>query len=191
MKKTFRKIQFLSNVATIIIALLLSFVVIKQYIFPSSTVSNNIVSQRSLNSTSQPSPKNNPEKAVITPLGKSMPLEDINWKENKKTLVLYVSTTCHFCNESSPFYKQLVEKYSNDKNVKLVAVMPQSLDEAKGHLKDLGVNITDVYSTPLSSIGVTATPTLLLVNESGMIMETWRGKLSSDKEEQVLSKLSS
>ena len=120
-----------------------------------------------------------------------MPLENVDWKNNKKTLVLYVSTNCRFCNESSPFYQRLVEKYADGKNLKLVAVLPQTVDEAKEHLKSLGVNINDVYNAQLRSIGVTATPTLLLVDESGIVSEMWRGKLSNDKETEVLNKLSS
>lgn len=191
MKKIFRKVQFLSNIATIVIALLFSLVVGKLYLFPSSELTNNVASPRTVTSIPQPTPKAITQSAQISPIGKSVPLENVNWKENKKTLVLYVSTTCHFCTESSPFYKRLAEKYSDSKDVKLVTIMPQPIDDAKAYLKDLEINIKEVYSYPLTSIGVTATPTLLLVNDSGIVTEIWRGKLSSDREDQVLSKLSS
>lgn len=191
MKKIFRKVQFLSNIATIVIALLFSFVVGKLYLFPSSELTNNTTSPRPITSVPQSVPKAITQAAQSSPIGKSVPLENVNWKENKKTLVVYVSTTCHFCTESSPFYKRLAEKYSDSKDVKLVTVMPQPIDDAKTHLKNLGINIKEVYSYPLTSIGVTSTPTLLLVNDSGIVTEMWKGKLTSDREEQVLSKLSS
>lgn len=190
MRKAYQKLQFLSSVATIVIAILLCVITVKLFFPTSPTVSianlpklDNVASNSTSPVTSVP--------PQITPIGKAIPLENVDWKNNKKTLVLYLSTTCRFCNESSPFYKRLVEKYADDKNIKIVAVMPQTIDVAKEHLKSLGVNINDVYNAQLKSIGVTATPTLLLVNESGIVSEMWRGKLANDKESEVLDKLSS
>ena len=125
------------------------------------------------------------------PVGRTMPVENVDWKNNQRTLVLYLSTTCHYCNESSPFYKRLVEKFGDSTNLKLVAVLPDDTSVAKQHLNRLGVNIGDVYSSELDSIGVVGTPTLLLVNESGTISDMWRGKLTSAREIEVLNKLAS
>lgn len=181
MKKIYRKLQFLSKIATIVIAILLCVITIKLFFFPmpqdgvmhkSNTIATSVASQ-------------------IMPVGRVMPLENIDWRENKKTLVLYISTTCHFCDESSPFYKRLVEKYADDKSVRFVAVLPQPVDQAKEHLKGLGVNINEVYNVKLTSIGVTATPTLLLVDESGVVSDMWKGKLAADKETEIINKLSS
>lgn len=65
------------------------------------------------------------------------------------------------------------------------------MEEAKEYLRKLEVKVEDVHSTSFASIGVTATPTLLLVNEEGVVSNYWRGRLSTDKETEVLSKLSS
>ncbi|HEX8369579.1 MAG TPA: redoxin family protein [Pyrinomonadaceae bacterium] len=193
MKKFFRKVQFLSNIATIVIAILLCVVTVKLF-FPTSptlSIANPPKANQTASNFNSRSTAVSPPAAQVTPVGKAVPLEGINWKENKKTLVLYISTTCRYCNESSPFYKLLAEKYSSDKNIKLIAVLPQPVDESKEHLKDLGINIGEVYNSQLKSIGVIATPTLLLVNDSGVVLEYWRGKLTSQRESEVLSKLSS
>lgn len=189
MRKTYRRLQFLSNIATVVIAVLLCVITIKLF-FPTQPTINvaNLPKSNPVTSNSNPRSTNATQ---ITPIGKTVPLENVDWKGSKKTLVLYLSTTCRYCNESSPFYKRLVEKYSDDKNVKLIAVLPQSVDVAKEHLKSLGVNINDVYNSQLTSIGVSATPTLLLVNESGVVSDMWRGKLTDERETEVLNKLSS
>ena len=190
MRETYRKLQFLSGIATVIIAILLCVITVKLF-FPTSPTVNIVNMSRPNTIPGNSISPVNTAPPQMTPIGKAMPLENIDWKNNKKTLVLYIATTCHFCNESSPFYKRLVEKYSDGKNVKLIAVLPQTVDAAKEHLKSLEVNINEVYSAPLKSIGVTATPTLLLVNESGIVTEMWRGKLTGDRETEVLNKLSS
>ncbi len=190
MRKTYRKLQFLSNIATVVIAILLCVITVKLF-FPTSPTLNIASMTKSTNIPVNPTSPVTTAPPKITPVGKTVPLENVDWKNNKKTLVLYLATTCHFCDESSPFYKLLVEKYGNGKNVKLVAVLPQTVDVAKEHLKGLGVNINDIYNAQLRSIGVSATPTLLLVDESGTVSDMWRGKLTTDKETEVLNKLSS
>jgi peroxiredoxin len=187
MKKTFRQVQFLSYIATIVIALLLGFIVVKQSFFSSSESADNIARQRPVNIAPQA-----PQRPVApaTPVGKAVPLQNVNWKENKKTLILYVSAACRYCTESAPFYQRLVKENSS-KDVKIVAVLTQPVEEAKEYLKKHNVNIEEVHSASFSSIGVSATPTLLLVNEDGVISDYWRGRLQADKETEVLAKLSS
>lgn len=186
MKKSFRRIQFLSNIATIVIAILLSFVVVKQYLFSSAEPLNRSW-QRVSNSSIMPV-SNRP--ARESPIGKTITLENVNWKENKKTLVLYISVNCRYCTESSPFYQRLVEENSSNR-VPIIAVLPQAVEDAKAYLKAHNVNIVQVYNSSLEFIGVRATPTLMLVDENGIVIESWRGKLTEDKEAEVLSKLSS
>lgn len=185
MKKTFRKVQFLANIATIVIAVLLSFVVVKQYFFTSDPLNRSW--QRAGSSPSLPVPT---RPVPESPVGKTIPLENVNWKENKRTLVLYASTNCKYCTESSPFYQRLVKEMPTN-GVSLVAVLPQSVEEAKAYLNANDVNIPQVLNSSLDSIGVRGTPTLLLIDENGVISEYWRGKLSPDKEAEVLGKLSS
>jgi thiol-disulfide isomerase/thioredoxin len=188
MKSLHRRVQFLSNIATIIIAVLLLVIVVKQFVSPAPPAETSLSSVKTaLTSTAQISEPNAAQKT--TPLGKTVPLSGIDWQKNKKTLILYLSTRCRFCDESMPFYQRLAEKYSESKDVKLMAVFPQSADEAKAHFKNQRVGINDVLNAQLTSIGVTATPTLLLVNETGVVTDMWRGKLPIEKESDVLNKL--
>lgn len=180
MRRFFRKVQLAANISIVVIAVLMCVVTVKLF-FPTSLPVRigNI----------PPRPDTSASTSTLTPVGKALPLENIDWKASKKTLVLYLSTSCHFCNESSPFYRRLVEKAVDNRGLKLVAVMPEDTSEARNHLQELGVNISDVYSAEFGSIGVNATPTLLLVDDSGTISDMWRGKLTSQKETEVLDKL--
>lgn len=87
------------------------------------------------------------------------------------------------------FYKAVIEK--SGKDVKFVAVMPQTIEDARQHLKSFRLDVNEVHNASLSSIGVTATPTLLLVGQDGIVLDSWRGKLKADKEAEVIAKLSS
>jgi hypothetical protein len=163
MDRLSKRIEVAANVAIIAVALLLGLVLIKNYL---------IVKQ----------PEN---PAVRATKNAEISLPGVNWSKNSQTLVLAVSSTCHFCTESAPFYRQLAEAHSR---TRLIAVLPQSSEEGKLYLEGLGVAVDEIKQTPLSSINVSGTPTLILVNNEGVITDTWVGKLQAAQEAEVLSK---
>ena len=127
---------------------------------------------------------------AIKTADKQITLPDINWSEQSKTLILALQTSCHFCNESAPFYKRLIEDVKG-KNIKLVAVLPTDVEESKKHLDKLGLTAIDVKQSSLDSIQVNGTPTLILVDDKGEVTNYWVGKLPPNKESEVISKLTS
>lgn len=183
MKRAFRTVQFLANIAVINLALIGSIVLVKQYFFGSQQPTETAIKTQQANLSKQPAARS--QEDVI---GKSMTLENVNWKENKKTVILYLSTTCRYCNESVTFYQRLVKENAGNK-VKLVAVFPQPLNESREYLGSNEISVDRLFSDSLKSIGVTATPTLLLVNGEGIVTDHWRGKLTKDTEEEVISRL--
>lgn len=109
---------------------------------------------------------------------------DIDWKQDKQTLILAISSSCHFCSESGAFYKRLVE---DRKGTRLIAAFPQPVQEGQDYLKQLGVAVDEVRNLDFSAIGVQGTPTLLLVDSAGVVKNSWVGKLSSEQEIDVLN----
>ena len=164
-----KKIELVANAAIIVVACLLGVTLIKNWL-PKRT-----------ESTVQPPADNRPIRNT-TPTVSSL---DVDWKKSKLTLVLALSTQCHFCTESAPFYKGLKKR----DGVHLVAVLPQDLSESKKYLAQLAIGVDEVRQVSLPSIGVEATPTLLLVDQQGVIKNTWRGKLSRLQESVVLDHL--
>jgi thioredoxin-related protein len=168
MSKVYQRIELTANILVIIVALALGGILIQKY-FLKGVPSKQLDQQQPI-------------------VGAQMALSDVNWSGQPKTLILALQTSCHFCNESAPFYKRILESVKN-KNVKIVAVFPTAIEEGKAHLTELGLNNIEVKQSPLNAIQVSGTPTLILTNEKGEITDTWVGKLSPDKETEVLSKL--
>jgi hypothetical protein len=102
-------------------------------------------------------------------------------------LVIAISTQCHFCRDSEPFYKELAEKSAS--RVKLVAVLPQPQSEAEQYVRQAIAPGIQVVSTSLNSLGVMSTPTLLLIDSSGRVQKAWVGKLDGPAQQQVQSLL--
>ncbi len=43
-------------------------------------------------------------------VGENVALQGVDWKANGASLVLAVSTQCHFCSESGSFYQHLIQE---------------------------------------------------------------------------------
>lgn len=168
MKKTYPRLELTANVLIIIVALLLAVVVVQRQLFNK--------------------PSSNQPPRVQPAIGSRVNLSDVNWSQHPKTLILALQTQCHFCNESAPFYKRLIEIVQNE-NVKLVAVFPTSKEEGANHLNELGLTNLDLKQAPLNSLQVSGTPTLILTNAKGEITNYWVGRLTPDKETEVISNL--
>jgi thiol-disulfide isomerase/thioredoxin len=167
-----KKIEIAANIAIIIVATLLCGVLIKKHII---------------------SPPTPPANALIAnnqfqlQAGTKLSLPGIDWQKNSQTLLLVLSTTCHFCSESAPFYQQLVKEL--DGNTHVVAVLPQSVSDSRGYLNRLGVAVDDIQQAEMSSLGVRGTPTLILANDKGVVMDSWVGKLPNDEQAKLINRV--
>ena len=121
--------------------------------------------------------------------GTELSVAGVNWAESNETVVLALSSKCHFCSESAPFYQRLTRELAQRKDVRLVAVFPQETQEAKKYLDDLAVPITDVRQGSFAAIGVRGTPTLMIVDRTGTIKQTWTGRLNAERESEVLNRI--
>jgi hypothetical protein len=166
MQKLFRWANFTANILIICAVLLMTGIAVKKYFLTA------------------PSPSEPARPAI----GTKMTLSGINWAEQPKTLVLALQTHCRFCNESAPFYKRLIEN-AESRHVKLIAIFPTKVEESLAHLHSLGLNGLEARQSPLSSLPVNGTPTLIMTNNSGEVINVWRGKLSRSQEDEVISKL--
>jgi hypothetical protein len=164
-----QRLEVLTNLAIIVAAVLLSVVLIKNYLLPYYS-------------------KDGPRDFSV-PAGAKVSLPGVDWSNNNQTLLLVLQKGCHFCTESAPFYQRLVREMAGRENIHLIAVLPQTSDESKKYLDDLGVTIAEVKQAQLDSIGVHGTPTLILVNNQGVVITSWVGKLSADGEAEVLRRL--
>lgn len=164
-----KRIEILANVAIVVAGCALAGVLIK----------NHLLYNQRKPATSQPA-------NITTINGKRLSSLDIDWRQNPQTIVLAISTTCHFCTESAPFYKSLVQSKGS---TKLVAVLPQSVVEGQQYLGKLGVSVDEIRQASLSSIGVSGTPTIMLVDKSGSVVNSWVGLLRDAQQSEVLGLL--
>lgn len=170
MSSLIKRIELIANLAIIVVAILLGVVLVRSYLFPRS-----LAFQTANASAIQP--------------GTKLSLSGVDWKANGRTLVMALSTQCHFCSESASFYQRIAQERAKSGSVRLVAVLPQPVEESQKYLKELGVTVDEIKQAKLDSFGVNGTPTLIVANDQGIVTDSWRGKLTDEKENVVLSRL--
>ena len=176
-----KKLEVLANIAVVIASVVLCTVLAKNYLFSPNKQSAVAATAPPVSQVASPS-----RKRSIEP-GTKVSLPGIDWSKSNRTVVLALSTGCHFCSESAPFYQKLQQQ--NPNNVRLVAVLPQSVEDGRNYLIKLGVSLNDIVQAPLASVGVSGTPTLLLINHDGVVTDSWVGKLSDNDAAQVINRI--
>lgn len=165
-------LEIAANFATLIVALALTVVLVRSYILPSPAA------------LSENARFVNPADLATAGSDMSKRIPAVNWHANGRTLVLVLSTRCHFCTESAPFFRRLKERAGND--VKFLAVLPQPVAESERYLSGEGLHFDDVRQEPVGKTGAVGTPTMLLANQDGIVRRTWVGKLTPDKQTEAL-----
>lgn len=120
-------------------------------------------------------------------VGSTVKLTGVDFTRNGKTLLIAISSTCHFCKESQPFYRQLADMPTANAN--LVAVLPMPQRDAEEYVHSTISPSLRVISASLDTIDVDSTPTLLLVDGQGKVEKAWVGKLDDSGQKQVQSQL--
>lgn len=121
-------------------------------------------------------------------IGSQVPLQSANWSNSNRSLVLALSTGCHFCSESADFYRKLVPSATHN-GVRVVAILPQPVADGRAYLSHLDVPVPEVLQSSLDAVEVSGTPTLLLLDRQGRIEKAWVGKLNPEEEQQVLASI--
>lgn len=118
----------------------------------------------------QPSPENRPRINA----GEKLNVPNVDWQRNKKSLVLFLKKDCSFCTSSAPFYRQLLEEASK-RNVKSLAILPDSDQEAREYVAYLKLSIDTVQTGSLETYKINGTPTVLFVDSEGIVRNVWFG----------------
>lgn len=157
------KLEAIANVAVILVALAVGYVVLMRYVAPAHT----------------------PRSVSAGDLLPAIP--SLDWGQRRHTLVLALNTGCHFCELSVPLYQKLaIAQQPIREDLEVVAVFPNDLDMVRRFMTRENLRIRSVSAVPLDRLRVEATPTIILVNSSGRVERSWVGTLTSRQELDVL-----
>ena len=120
--------------------------------------------------------------------GNKLPrLEGWDWGDHDRSLVLVLKKGCHFCEDSAPFYQRLAAQQQGDRsNTAIVAVFPDAADAVNEVVQAEGLAVHALAGVPLDTLKVSGTPSLLLVDRNGTVLNAWIGMLSPKQELEVM-----
>jgi rhodanese-related sulfurtransferase len=99
-----------------------------------------------------------------------------------------LSISCHYCQESSGFYRDIVDSRAK-RAFDVIALFPQGVGFGEQYMKAANVLVDAVQQSDPHTIGVAATPTLILLDTRGRIQKYWVGRLSPPQEDEVFDAL--
>jgi thioredoxin-related protein len=169
-----------ANIAIIVVCALAAVVLVRQHFFPPQAQGPAAMEEAVKG-------EKYAELKAVVPAGTS------------RALVVAVQPGCHYCNDSMPFYKRLIdERNQKGSAVKVIAAVPASEkpEDAKKFASDesqkfatAGTQPDSMVNIDFQAIKVPGTPTVLLVDNNGKVLDVWVGKLNSSREKEVLKTL--
>ena len=118
-------------------------------------------------------------------------------KDGRQRLILFFSPTCPYCQQQSPLWRDLLDKVDSNRFT-VVGVVSDREDkqlvsayaDRSGYFKTkTPLPLVFFDSDSLGSYKLTATPTTLLINETGMVEHAWVGKWDETKAMEVAAAL--
>lgn len=163
-----------ANIAIILVCAIAAFVLVRNQFFP-------------------PAPQRPPGSPPQVEKGERFDqLKAVVPAGTERALVVALSPTCHFCNESMPFYKQLIDQRNQKGSpVKVIAAVPaeQAKAEEAQKFAGAGTQPDGMVHLDFSTIKVPGTPTVLHVDNTGKVLDVWVGKLDESGQKDVLEVL--
>ena len=100
-------------------------------------------------------------------------VDGVNYASSPRSVILFLSTTCHFCESAAPFYNRLHSSIlASHQKSKLVAVFSESEDQVRTFKTRLNLTADTLAGRRFA---VSGTPTALVVDKSGVITGAWLG----------------
>jgi hypothetical protein len=120
-------------------------------------------------------------------VGREVKLPGADWQSAPVSVLLQISSTCHFCNDSMPFYRQLMAaRQAAAAKVPVIVASADAVAVMQQHLADQQVSVDKVLHSRLDGFG-TITPTVYIVDSKGMVRRVFVGELDSSGQKELLS----
>jgi hypothetical protein len=115
----------------------------------------------------------------------------VDYKQTPRTLILALNVDCRYCTRSVPFYNSLAEaRKENAGQVNIVAAfINKDAGLVKSYAEEKQLSVPAIAGIDLDKLGVHMTPTLILVDSAGKVLDSWRGELQLDGERDVFAAL--
>lgn len=125
--------------------------------------------------------------APANPVGREIRLPGADWQAAPVSVLLQISSTCHFCNDSMPFYRELMAaRETSAAKVPVIVASADAVNVIAQHLVDEKVTVDKVLHSRLAGFAA-VTPTVYIVDSKGMVKRVFVGELDSSGQKELLA----
>lgn len=131
-----------------------------------------------------------PDELTSTLIGKHLLPSNTFKAARSARIVLVLSTHCRFCEASMPFYRRLITAAQASPDLAVVALVLEGPKEGAAFLSRNGIEperLEDIQPVTLVKDSLRATPTVLVLNRSGIVTRVWVGALDKKREQELAS----
>ena len=123
----------------------------------------------------------------LAPGSRAPVLRNVDYTAHDRFLILFLSTTCHYCVSRIPFYNRLqyIARESHAARA-LYAIFSEPSEAVEAFKIGSRLDIDSLVSLDFRSLGVRSTPTTLLIDKEGIVKRFWIGA-SENIESEILS----
>lgn len=123
-------------------------------------------------------------------IGTPLRLDAAPWGESQRSVVLAITSQCPFCLRSLPLYRKLDKAIRASRpDISLFVVSSEPRTTMEAFLEDEQIKTKRVFHSSLGALGITATPTALIVDRSGIVRHVFVGQLDEAKERELFVQL--
>jgi thioredoxin-related protein len=115
----------------------------------------------------------------------------VDYRQSPRTLILALNVDCRFCTRSVPFYNRLAEaqrEKAEQFNI-VAAFINKESERVRSYAEEKRLSVEALAGVNLDRLGIHTTPTLVLVDSAGKVLDSWRGALQPDAEREVFDAL--
>lgn len=158
-----KRLEVISNLAIVALAILAGTVLIKNHFLAAPAI--------------QATPE-------VIKAGDRVAVDGLSWTSGNGNVILALQADCRYCTESAPFYRDLIREL-NGAGVSLAAIFPDSASAGQAYLERLNLAVPVVRTGDFMRLKIRGTPTLMFVDNQGVVQNVWIGKLSPAQQTDV------
>jgi len=88
-----------------------------------------------------------------------------------------------------PFYRRLATLNATNRKFRMIGTFAEDTDASIKYLKEQEVALDEVIKAEISETMARGTPTLILTDKNGVVLDLWYGKLKPERENEVIDKV--
>jgi len=117
--------------------------------------------------------------------GEHIPVPKVAAINSGRLLIVAVSSTCHFCQQSLPSYKHVIDA-AHKVGTKVIAVAAEPTAANQTFLNSNGITVDSSLSLTESGMSIPTVPSLILARGDGTVIESWTGLADAGFERSAL-----